>query len=78
MDDKTKRALAARDAITALILGTFLSVMSLPVLAAIFFESETIDRAISAVAGSVILAVGLGFVTRAIRIHRKSGTRWTE
>jgi hypothetical protein len=78
MDEKAKRALDARDAITALILGTFLCVMSLPVFAGVFFEEKQVDIAISIVAGSVILLAGAGFVFRAVRIHRKSGTRWTE
>lgn len=78
MDEQSKRALDARDAITALILGGFLCVMSLPVFAGIFFEAEPIDMKISLAAGSVILLAGLGFVFRAFRIHRRSGTRWTE
>jgi hypothetical protein len=59
-----------RDAQVARVLGGFLSVIALPVLAGTFGATLTIDRWINAVAGLVLLSVGVGFLARARWLRR--------
>ncbi|HVS65498.1 MAG TPA: hypothetical protein VMT85_18570 [Thermoanaerobaculia bacterium] len=56
-----------RDAQVARVLGGFLCVIALPVLAGIFFATLAVDRWINAVAGLVLLGIGAGFVARSRR-----------
>lgn len=78
MSREERQNLEARDAITAVILGVFFAIVSLPVLGGVFYAVESIDRAINVVAGLILLFVGVGFIARGQFIHRKSRTHWTD
>lgn len=78
MSDHSQESLDARDASSAVIIGAFFVLMSLPVIAGVFYATETIDRTINFVAGLIIFLVGVGFILRGRAIHRKSHTGWTD
>ena len=78
MSDPSPNSLDARDASSAVIIGAFFVLMSLPVLAGVFYAVLPIDRGINFVSGLIILLIGIGFILRGRFIHRKSGTRWTD
>ena len=59
--------LAERDTRVASILGTFLIVLALPVLAGSLYVESTLDLVIELVAGALLLAVGLLFLWTARR-----------
>ena len=70
--DQTNRAGEQRDGLTAIILGGFIALLSLLVLAGVGFASASIDRLINLAAGMVLLAVGLAFVWSGRRHLRRS------
>ena len=59
-----------RDAETFLVLGAFMTLLALVVLAGIFFEPEAHAMIVNAVAGLVLLAVGVGFCVRGLQIKK--------
>lgn len=67
-----------RDGSTMMLLGGFLSLLATLVLVGLWFTSQTIDRWINLVAGLVLLAVGIAFVTngrRRVQQARDGDTR---
>ena len=68
-ETKTTEAgnLATRDTRVASILGAFLIVLALPVLAGSPYVESTLDLVIELVAGALLLAVGLVFLWTARR-----------
>ncbi|GEM_PF-4542875 len=78
MTGEDEKALAARDAVTQVILGGFFVVISLPVLAGYFFETRAVDRIILIISGLTILLIGVAFIERGRRIHRRSHTHWLD
>lgn len=56
-----------RDAQVARVLGAFLCLLALPVLAGSWFASLAIDRWINVIAGLALLGVGGGFLWRSTR-----------
>jgi hypothetical protein len=67
--------LQGRDVQTALLLGSFLALFSLPVFAGALAADLPIDRVLSALSGLALLGVGVAFLAWGLRRRRAGAAR---
>lgn len=60
-----------RDAETNIVLGAFITILGIAVLAGTFFAQTTRAVTVNAIAGGILIAIGIGFFVVGSRAYKK-------